>query len=72
MALQLAFDTLKSEWLPSELPDIFDARQIAIDVETYDPNLKKSDQDGQQAMATLSAAIAVDSVRIHHTPRARR
>ena len=56
MALQLAFDTPKSEWLPpSELPDIFDARQIAIDVETYDPNLKKADQGGQQAMATLSA-----------------
>ncbi len=41
MALQLAFDTPKSEWLPpSELPNIFDAKQIAIDVETRDPNIK--------------------------------
>ena len=63
MALQLAFDTPKSEWLPpSELPDIFDARQIAIDVETYDPNLKKSGPgwptgDGY----VVGYAIAVDS-----------
>ena len=41
MSLQLAFDTPKSEWLPpSELPNIFDAKQIAIDVETRDPNIK--------------------------------
>ena len=41
MALQLAFDTPKSEWLPpSELPNIFEAKQIAIDVETRDPNIK--------------------------------
>lgn len=31
----------KSEWVPpAELPDIFDAKQIAIDVETRDPNIK--------------------------------
>ena len=41
MSLQLAFDTPKSEWLPpTELPNIFDAKQIAIDVETRDPNIK--------------------------------
>ena len=41
MALQLACDTPKSEWLPpSELPNIFEAKQIAIDVETRDPNIK--------------------------------
>jgi DNA polymerase I-like protein with 3'-5' exonuclease and polymerase domains len=34
-------DTPKSEWVPpAELPDIFDAKQIAIDVETRDPNIK--------------------------------
>ena len=33
--LQMHMDTPKSEWVPpAELPDIFDAKQIAIDVET--------------------------------------
>ena len=41
MSLQLAFDTPKSEWVPpNELPNIFDAKQIAVDVETRDPNIK--------------------------------
>ena len=41
MALQMAMFLPKSEWVPpSELPDIFDAKKIAIDVETRDPNLK--------------------------------
>ena len=39
--LQMHMDTPKSEWVPpAELPDIFDAKQIAIDVETRDPNIK--------------------------------
>ena len=38
---QMHMDTPKSEWVPpAELPDIFDAKQIAIDVETRDPNIK--------------------------------
>ena len=41
MPLQLAFDTPKSEWVPpNELPNIFEAKQIAVDVETRDPNIK--------------------------------
>jgi len=41
MSLQLAFDMPKSEWVPpTELPNIFDSKQIAIDVETRDPNIK--------------------------------
>lgn len=32
-----------SDWVPpAELPDIFDAKKIAIDVETRDPDLKKN------------------------------
>ena len=40
--LQMALfaSDLKTEWVPpAELPDIFDAKTIAIDVETRDPNL---------------------------------
>jgi DNA polymerase I-like protein with 3'-5' exonuclease and polymerase domains len=41
--LQMALDltgSLKHEWVPpGELPDIFDAKQIAIDLETRDPHL---------------------------------
>ena len=41
MALQMAMFLPKSEWVPpAELPDIFNAKKIAIDVETKDPNLK--------------------------------
>ena len=44
MTLQMALDltgSLKTEWVPPvDLPDIFDAKQIAIDLETRDPNLK--------------------------------
>ena len=41
MALQMAMFLPKSEWIPpTELPDIFSAKRIAIDVETKDPNLK--------------------------------
>ena len=62
MGLQLAFDTPKSEWVPPlELPEIFDAKQIAIDVETKDPNLKSNGPgwptgDGE----VVGYAIAVD------------
>ena len=62
MGLQLAFDTPKSEWVPPlELPEIFDAKQIAIDVETKDPNLKLNGPgwptgDGE----VVGYAIAVD------------
>ena len=35
--------TPDSEWIPpTELPNIFDAKTIAIDVETKDPNLKNN------------------------------
>ena len=62
MSLQLAFDTPKSEWVPPlELPKIFDAKQIAVDVETKDPNLKSNGPgwptgDGE----VVGYAIAVD------------
>jgi len=55
-------DTPKSEWVPpAELPDIFDAKQIAIDVETRDPNIKTNGPgwatgDGE----VVGYAIAVD------------
>ena len=43
MSLQMTMFGPKSEWVPpAELPDIFDAKQIAIDVETRDPNLKQN------------------------------
>ena len=62
MSLQLAFDTPKSEWVPPlELPEIFDAKQIAVDVETKDPNLKSNGPgwptgDGE----VVGYAVAVD------------
>ena len=32
-----------SEWTPPErLPDLSDAKEIAIDLETYDPNIKET------------------------------
>ena len=41
MALQMAMFAPKSEWVPpAELPNIFEAKKIAIDVETRDPDLK--------------------------------
>ena len=40
--LQMAMFPPKSDWVPPvELPDIFDADEISIDVETRDPNLKQ-------------------------------
>jgi len=41
MSLQLSLLTQKSEWLPpQELPDLSEAKTIAIDVETKDPEIK--------------------------------
>ena len=62
MTLQMAMFTPKAEWVPPhELPDIFDAKTIAIDVETKDPNLKTKGPgwptgDGE----VVGYAVAVD------------
>ena len=62
MSLTIHQDVPVSEWVPpAELPDIFDAKQIAIDVETKDPNLKSNGPgwptgDGE----VVGYAIAVD------------
>ena len=41
MTLQMAMFTPKTEWVPPlELPDLTNAKEIAIDVETRDPNIK--------------------------------
>ena len=43
MKLKMATPSLNSEWVPpAELPDLTDAKTIAIDVETRDPNIKKN------------------------------
>ena len=55
--------TPDSEWIPpTELPNIFDAKTIAIDVETKDPNLKNNGPgwatgDGE----VIGYAIAVEN-----------
>ena len=42
MSLQMAMFAPDSEWVPpSEFPDLSDAKQIAIDLETRDPDLMK-------------------------------
>jgi DNA polymerase I-like protein with 3'-5' exonuclease and polymerase domains len=62
MTLQMAMFTPKSEWVPPhELPDLTDAKTIAIDVETKDPNLKTKGPgwptgDGE----VVGYAVAVD------------
>jgi DNA polymerase I-like protein with 3'-5' exonuclease and polymerase domains len=62
MALQMAMFAPKSEWIPPlELPDLSDAKKIAIDVETRDPNMKSNGpgwptKDGE----VVGYAIAVD------------
>jgi DNA polymerase I-like protein with 3'-5' exonuclease and polymerase domains len=65
MTLQMALDltgSLKTEWVPPvDLPDIFDAKQIAIDLETRDPNLKSlgpgwARKDGE----VVGYAVAID------------
>ena len=41
MALQMHMFAPKSEWVPPhDLPDLTEAKRIAIDVETRDPNIK--------------------------------
>ena len=65
MTLQMALDltgSLRTEWVPPvDLPDIFDAKQIAIDLETRDPNLKSlgpgwARKDGE----VVGYAVAID------------
>lgn len=62
MTLQMAMFTPKSEWVPPhELPDLTDAKTIAIDVETKDPNIKTKGPgwptgDGE----VVGYAVAVD------------
>jgi len=62
MTLQMAMFTPKAEWVPPhELPDLTDAKTIAIDVETKDPNLKTKGPgwptgDGE----VVGYAVAVD------------
>src|SRR6056300_1324958 len=73
MALQMAMFAPKSEWVPPhELPDITNAKKIAIDVETKDPNLKQNGPgwatgDGE----VVGYAVAVDDwsgyIPIRHT-----
>ena len=41
MPLQMHMFAPKSEWVPPhDLPDLTEAKRIAIDVETRDPNIK--------------------------------
>ena len=70
MSLQLAFDTPKSEWLPpTELPNIFDAKQIAIDVETRDPNIKTLGAGGPQGtVKSWLCHCRQRLVRLHTNP----
>ena len=62
MTLQMAMFTPKTEWVPPhELPDLTQAKTIAIDVETKDPNLKTKGPgwttgDGE----VVGYAVAVD------------
>ena len=61
--MQHNFGFTQSEWIPPhELPDLSDAKHIAFDLETYDPQLKKQwDQDGQQIHGhIIGIAVAVD------------
>lgn len=58
-SLQMGMFVPKSEWVPpSELPDIFDAKKIAIDVETRDPDLKRTGRAGPPATARLSVTLS--------------
>ena len=72
MALQLTMFGPKSEWVPpAELPDIFDAKQIAIDVETKDPNLKSNGPgwptgDGEVVGYAIAVADWAGYIPIRH------
>jgi len=50
------------EWLPPErLPDLSDAKEIAIDLETYDPGLKdKGPGWARKEGKVVGVAVAVD------------
>jgi DNA polymerase I-like protein with 3'-5' exonuclease and polymerase domains len=62
----------KSEWVPpAELPDIFDAKQIAIDVETRDPNIKTNGPgwptgDGEVVGYAIAVADWAGYIPIRH------
>ena len=64
--------TPKSEWVPpAELPDIFEAKQIAIDVETRDPNIKTNGPgwptgDGEVVGYAIAVADWAGYVPIRH------
>ena len=50
--LQMAMFPPKSDWVPPvELPDIFDADEIAIDVETHTRTSSRKDRAGQRRTA---------------------
>ena len=72
MSLQMAMFTPKSEWVPpAELPPIWDAKEIAIDVETKDPNLKTlgpgwSRSDGQVVGYAIATADWSGYIPIRH------
>ena len=72
MSLQMAMFTPKSEWVPpAELPPIWDAKEIAIDVETKDPNLKTlgpgwARSDGQVVGYAIATADWSGYIPIRH------
>ena len=72
MTLQMTMFTPKSEWVPpAELPDIFVAKQIAIDVETRDPNIKTNGPgwptgDGEVVGYAIAVADWAGYVPIRH------
>ena len=72
MALQMTMFGPKSEWVPpAELPDIFDAKQIAIDVETKDPNIKSNGPgwptgDGEVVGYAIAVADWAGYIPIRH------
>lgn len=72
MSLQMTMFGPKSEWVPpAELPDIFDAKQIAIDVETRDPNIKTNGPgwptgDGEVVGYAIAVADWAGYIPIRH------
>jgi len=60
--LQMAMFPPKAEWVPpAELPDLSDAKEIAIDVETRDPELKLHGPGWARGVGeVVGYAIAVD------------
>ena len=68
----MAMFTPKSEWVPPvELPNIWDAKEIAIDVETKDPNLKTlgpgwARSDGQVVGYAIATADWSGYIPIRH------